>query len=84
MRGILAPLIVILRANWFRFRMSFVSSAQAQALMQAHKAASTLPPLKGVLVLFCIVLFGFGFGFGVGFCFVQLNFFSPPTKTIGT
>ncbi len=46
LRGLVAPLIVMLRANWWKFRMSFVSSETVQAKMEKLKVANTLPSMR--------------------------------------
>jgi hypothetical protein len=47
LRGILSPLIVMLRARWFRYRVSFVSSPVVQTRLEKLNAANPVPPIDG-------------------------------------
>ncbi len=68
LRGIIAPLIVMIRANWARWRLSFRSSAAVQSAMAQHGAASALPSegkdgwLTQDVEANCIVVGGSTFG----------------------
>lgn len=55
LRGMVAPIIVIMRANWFRFRLSFVSSAGVQSEFEGKGVASALPPMKGFVTFLVFI-----------------------------